>query len=115
VALLGRADHFESGLLIAVKQKHSIVTQCGAVDPTETSTAKFAVMHKRAPPECDSLVAHYRLPAVYPYRQFAEFGGLLSYGNDLRDNYRRAATYTDRILREIRRRTRVVGAFGITA
>jgi ABC-type uncharacterized transport system substrate-binding protein len=44
-------------------------------------------------------VARYRLPTVYPYRQFADVGGLLSYGNDLRDNYRRAATYTDRILR----------------
>jgi hypothetical protein len=38
---------------------------------------------------------------VYPYRQFVEVGGLLSYGNDLRDNYRRAATYTDRILRGV--------------
>ena len=49
--------------------------------------------------EITALVARYRLPAAYPYRQFAEVGGLLSYGNDLRDNYRRAAAYTDRILR----------------
>src|SRR5262249_27752988 len=56
----------------------------------------FPLVHRT---EITSLVAQYRLPAVYPYRQFAEVGGLLSYGNDLRDNYPRAATYTHRILR----------------
>jgi putative ABC transport system substrate-binding protein len=45
------------------------------------------------------LAARYRLPAVYPYRFFAELGGLLSYGNDQLDNFRRAASYADRILR----------------
>jgi putative ABC transport system substrate-binding protein len=49
--------------------------------------------------EITSLAAHYRLPAVYPYRVFAEFGGLLSYGDDLTDNFRRAASYVDRILK----------------
>jgi ABC-type uncharacterized transport system substrate-binding protein len=56
----------------------------------------FPLVHRI---EIAALVARYRLPTVYPYRQFADVGGLLSYGNDLRDNYRRAATYTDRILR----------------
>ena len=46
-----------------------------------------------------SLAARYRLPAVYPFRFFTEAGGLLSYGTDLVDNYRRAATYADRILK----------------
>ena len=49
--------------------------------------------------EITSLAARYRLPAAYPYRVFAEFGGLLSYGDDLTDNFRRAASYTDRILK----------------
>ena len=49
--------------------------------------------------EITSLAARYRLPAVYPYRFFAEVGGLLSYGNDLNENFRHAATYADRILR----------------
>jgi putative ABC transport system substrate-binding protein len=49
--------------------------------------------------EITSLAARYRLPAVYPYRFFAELGGLLSYGVDLNDNYRRAASYVDRILK----------------
>jgi putative tryptophan/tyrosine transport system substrate-binding protein len=49
--------------------------------------------------EITSLAARYRLPAVYPFRFFAEVGGLLSYGNDQLDNFRRAATYIDRILK----------------
>jgi putative ABC transport system substrate-binding protein len=49
--------------------------------------------------EVTSLAARYRLPAVYPYRFWAELGGLLSYGPDQIDNFRRAATYADRILK----------------
>jgi putative tryptophan/tyrosine transport system substrate-binding protein len=45
-----------------------------------------------------SLAARFHLPAVYPFRQFSEVGGLLSYGNDQLDNFRRAAVYVDRIL-----------------
>jgi putative ABC transport system substrate-binding protein len=56
----------------------------------------FLIAHRV---EITSLAAHYRLPTVYPYRLFAEVGGLLSYGVDLTDNFRRAATYADRILR----------------
>jgi putative tryptophan/tyrosine transport system substrate-binding protein len=43
--------------------------------------------------------ARLRLPTVYPYSHFAENGGLISYGFDVRDMFRRAATYVDRILR----------------
>jgi putative ABC transport system substrate-binding protein len=49
--------------------------------------------------EIISLAARYRLPAVYPYRFFTELGGLLSYGVDVTDNFRRAAIYADRILK----------------
>jgi putative ABC transport system substrate-binding protein len=49
--------------------------------------------------EITSLAARYRLPAVYPFRFFAEVGGLLSYGSELVDNFRRAASYADRILK----------------
>jgi putative tryptophan/tyrosine transport system substrate-binding protein len=49
--------------------------------------------------EITSLAARYRLPAVYPFRFFAEVGGLLSYGVDRTDNFRRAAAYVDRILK----------------
>jgi len=46
-----------------------------------------------------ALAAEHRLPAMYPYRYFAAGGGLMSYGIDLNDLYRRAATYVDRILK----------------
>jgi putative ABC transport system substrate-binding protein len=46
-----------------------------------------------------TLAARYRLPAIYSYRYFATGGGLLAYGPDPIDQYRRAAGYVDRILR----------------
>jgi putative ABC transport system substrate-binding protein len=45
------------------------------------------------------LAAHHRLPAVYPFRRFVADGGLISYGPDNIDQYRRAAGYVDRILK----------------
>jgi len=45
------------------------------------------------------LAARYRLPAVYPYRFFVTNGGLISYGPDRVDPFRRAAAYVDRILK----------------
>ena len=48
--------------------------------------------------EVTSSIAQHRLPAVYPYRFFTDIGGLLSYGIDQLDEYRRAATYVDKIL-----------------
>jgi putative ABC transport system substrate-binding protein len=46
-----------------------------------------------------ALAARYKLPAVYFERFFAAKGGLISYGAELLDQYRRAANYVDRILR----------------
>jgi putative ABC transport system substrate-binding protein len=46
-----------------------------------------------------ALAARHRLPAVYANRQFAAGGGLISYGPDFVDQYRRAAGYVDRILK----------------
>ena len=46
-----------------------------------------------------SLTARFRIPAIYPYRYFAEAGGLLSYGADAGDLFRRASEYVSRILR----------------
>jgi putative ABC transport system substrate-binding protein len=45
------------------------------------------------------LAANYKLPAIYPQTEFVEDGGLLSYGVDRRELYRRAAVYVDKILR----------------
>jgi putative ABC transport system substrate-binding protein len=49
--------------------------------------------------EITSLLARYRLPAVSPFRIFTEAGALLSYGSDPVDNFRRTASYVDRILK----------------
>jgi ABC-type uncharacterized transport system substrate-binding protein len=46
-----------------------------------------------------ALAAQHRLPAVYPYRFFAVIGGLMSYGVDQADLYRRTPAYIDRILK----------------
>jgi putative ABC transport system substrate-binding protein len=46
-----------------------------------------------------TLAARHKLPAVYPNRLFATAGGLISYGADFIDQYRRAAGYVDRILK----------------
>jgi len=45
------------------------------------------------------LAARYRLPTVYPLRLFVIAGGLISYGPDIVDQYRRAAEYVDRVLK----------------
>jgi len=49
--------------------------------------------------EIAGLSAKVRLPAMYPSRDYAEEGGLMSYGADRRQIYRRAAEYVDRILK----------------
>jgi putative tryptophan/tyrosine transport system substrate-binding protein len=46
-----------------------------------------------------ALAARHKLPAVYPFRYFVEAGGLVSYGPEESDQYRRAAAYVDRILK----------------
>jgi putative ABC transport system substrate-binding protein len=46
-----------------------------------------------------ALAARHHLPAVYPYRYYAASGGLLSYGSEQADVFRRAASYVDRILK----------------
>ena len=49
-----------------------------------------------------SLAARHRLPAIYSSREYAEAGGLMSFGVDYPDLYRRAATYVDKVLRGVK-------------
>jgi ABC-type uncharacterized transport system substrate-binding protein len=60
-----------------------------------TSSALAAVHRKLI----ITLAARYKLPAVYPRRYYVATGGLVSYGVDFVDQYRRAAGYVDRILK----------------
>src|SRR5215471_14714503 len=46
-----------------------------------------------------AVAARHRLPTIYPFRYFVTGGGLISYGPDAADQYRRAADYVDRILK----------------
>jgi putative ABC transport system substrate-binding protein len=56
----------------------------------------FTISHHA---DVTSLTARYRVPTVYPFRIFAEAGGLVSYGSSALDEFRRAASYADRILK----------------
>ena len=60
------------------------------------SPNSFAIAHREL---IISLASRYRLPAIYPSRYFATEGGLMSLGPDAADQYRRAASYVDRILK----------------
>ena len=56
----------------------------------------FTAVHRKL---IISLAAQFRIPTIYPYRYFAEEGGLLSYGVNTSDVFRRAAEYVSRVLR----------------
>ena len=45
------------------------------------------------------LAGKYRLPAIYPQNEYVDEGGLMSYGTDASDQYRRAAVFVDKILK----------------
>ena len=60
------------------------------------TASALAVAHRKL---IIALAARHRLPAVYPFRYYATSGGLISYGPDTTDPFRRAATYIDRILK----------------
>jgi ABC-type uncharacterized transport system substrate-binding protein len=84
------------------------VTEVAEIEPAITAFARepngglicpsdsFTSVHRKT---IISLAASHRLPAIYAWREFAPDGGLVTYGIDRVDLYRRAAPYVDRILR----------------
>jgi ABC-type uncharacterized transport system substrate-binding protein len=81
------AKGLESAFQIAKqKQVKAIMT---------TATRSFFAERKRIV----ELAVKYRLPAIYPQKEFVDEGGLMSYGADLADQFRKAAQYVDKILR----------------
>jgi ABC-type uncharacterized transport system substrate-binding protein len=80
-------DDIESAFAVAVRER------VDAVMPV--SSALFdAEKHRLV-----SLAARHRLPTIYEHRAYPEAGGLMSYGPDIRDVFRRAAGYVDKILK----------------
>ena len=73
----------------------SQMTRARAEAVTVLSTPVFVTGRKRLV----ELAAKNRLPTVFSFREYVEAGGLMSYGPDLADMFRRAATYVDRILK----------------
>jgi putative ABC transport system substrate-binding protein len=60
-----------------------------------TADTRFFAERKRIV----ELAGKYRLPAIYAQKEFVEAGGLMSYGTDSTDLFRRAAVYVDKILK----------------
>jgi ABC-type uncharacterized transport system substrate-binding protein len=59
-------------------------------------TSAFAILHRE---KLTQLALNHRLPAMYGFREFTEVGGLLSYGANLSDGWRRAAAFVAKILK----------------
>ena len=57
------------------------------------------VTHFRERKRIVELAVKYRLPAIYFLKEFVDEGGLMSYGTDYTDLFRRAAVYVDKILK----------------
>ena len=87
---LGGIDDAESVLdafQVAVRERvHAIIPTSGA---TMFAQRKAIIV----------LAASHKFPAIYPQKEFVEDGGLLAYGVDRREQYRRAAVYVDKVLR----------------
>jgi ABC-type uncharacterized transport system substrate-binding protein len=83
---LGDAREIERGIVtFAGEPNRGLIVAGGAL----------ALVHRE---QIITLVARHRLPAAYPDRVFVKDGGLISYGPDRLDQYRRAASYVNRIL-----------------
>jgi putative tryptophan/tyrosine transport system substrate-binding protein len=100
--LKAAAAHFAVEAIIAAVHDTTELNSVVAAQAREPNTGlvvipeTFTLAHRV---ELTSLAARHSLPAVYPLRFFAELGGLLSYGVVQTDNFRRAATYADRVLK----------------
>jgi putative ABC transport system substrate-binding protein len=71
----------------------TMAQQSGALD---VNVDPFFLAHRD---QIVALAARYAIPAIYPVRDFAVAGGLMSYGTDFADSYRQAGIYTGRVVR----------------
>ena len=87
VLMTGPADEIERGIVTFARQPNGGLITLGS---PVTLTHRSLIIR---------LAAQYQVPAVYTTRYFVADGGLMSYGPDRIDLYRRAAGYVDRILK----------------
>jgi putative ABC transport system substrate-binding protein len=73
----------------------SVITKGRATALTGLTSPVFFFHRERIA----QFAAKNRLPAIYPAREYVESGGLMSYGPNIAENHRRAATYVDKILK----------------
>jgi ABC-type uncharacterized transport system substrate-binding protein len=107
------ADYFmgpfyNAALSLAVKGTTVSVRDAGELETAIVAEARepdaslvvmpdtFTTLHRA---KITALAERHALPAAYPFRFFSTSGGLVSYGSDTNDSYRRAAAYADRILK----------------
>jgi putative ABC transport system substrate-binding protein len=94
VAIKRHIDVMRAGTALDIEKAFAIAAQQGTgallvvQDPFYNSQREQVV----------ALAARHKLPVMYPLREFAEIGGLVSYGHDLVDGYRQMGVYTGRIL-----------------
>ena len=81
------SDEFERAFAAMTRERASVLLVLGDI---------LTVLHRS---RVADLAAKNWLPAMYPFREQAEAGGLMSYGPSLPDMYRRAAAYVDKILK----------------
>jgi putative ABC transport system substrate-binding protein len=84
---LQRPDEFESAFSAMTRER---------ADALIVLSDAFATFHRA---RIADLAAKSRLPAMYGHRLYAEAGGLVSYGPELSDLFRRAASFVDKILK----------------
>ena len=94
----------ELGLKIAIRgasrpDELDAAFAAAASDGDRAMVVQMSPLTFEEPWRVAGLAARFRLPAVYPVRDYAEAGGLLSYGPVLSDNFKRCAALVDKILR----------------
>jgi putative ABC transport system substrate-binding protein len=106
IALFGAIQN--AAQLLGVEVRPIIIRDAGEIERTVAALARSgngglivtpsasASVHRKL---VITLAAKHKLPVVYPYRYMVAEGGLMSYAPDLVDQFRRAASYVDRILR----------------
>lgn len=97
----------------AARSTGVVILQVSAQSPLQIETAFSAMTHQKVGaviatadpffnvqmPRIAELAVKHRLPSISGFLPFVEVGGMMSYGADLSDNFRRAATYVDKILK----------------